>query len=100
LQGLDGAGKTTLLYRVQTNGSIVPTKPTIGFNAEQVEIDGVSVVMWDLGGQATIRSLWGHYVKDASGLVFVVDSSDVSRLNEGMYVYCLNLYVWKGMEIS
>jgi GTPase SAR1 family protein len=51
----------------------------------QVEVGGVSVVMWDLGGQAKIRSLWEHYMKDATGLVFVVDSSDVSRLSEGKH---------------
>jgi ADP-ribosylation factor family len=34
-QGLDGAGKTTLLYRMKIN-KVVPTIPTIGFNAEQV----------------------------------------------------------------
>jgi ADP-ribosylation factor 1/2 len=49
----------------------------------------VSVVMWDLGGQAKIRSLWEHYMKDATGLVFVVDSSDVTRLSEGEYMYTL-----------
>eukprot|EP00953_Heterococcus_sp_UTEX-ZZ885_P036122 18627-Heterococcus_DN1.PRE.1 len=32
--GLDGAGKTTLLYRMKIN-KVVPTIPTIGFNAEQ-----------------------------------------------------------------
>jgi ADP-ribosylation factor 1/2 len=52
-----------------------------------VEVGGVSVVMWDLGGQAKIRSLWEHYMKDATGLVFVVDSSDVTRLSEGEHMY-------------
>jgi small GTP-binding protein len=81
--GLDGAGKTTLLYRVQTD-SLINTNPTIGFNAELVEIDGTSVAIWDLGGQVTLRSLWSYYLKDATGLVFVIDSSDTSRLNEAL----------------
>ena len=32
-------------------GEIVTTIPTIGFNVESVECNGVSITMWDTGGR-------------------------------------------------
>ena len=33
-------------------------------------------------GQKILRALWRHYYHDAHGLLFIVDSSDVSRIEE------------------
>ncbi|CAN0339025.1 unnamed protein product [Discosporangium mesarthrocarpum] len=41
-----------------------------------------NLVVWDLGGQVKLRGLWEHYVKDVSGVIFVLDSSDLARLRE------------------
>ena len=38
--------------------------------------------MWDVGGQEKVRALWRHYYEGTEGLVFVVDSSDVTRVQE------------------
>ncbi len=38
----------------------------------------------DLGGQQKIRSLWAHHLKDAIGLIFVIDSNDQSRFDEAI----------------
>jgi ADP-ribosylation factor protein 1 len=73
-----------MLFRLKTN-KVVPTIPTVGFNAEEVQVSGISILMWDLGGQAKIRSLWEHYTQDISGVVFVVDASDKGRLKEGRF---------------
>ncbi|CAG5129341.1 unnamed protein product [Candidula unifasciata] len=80
LLGLDAAGKTTILYKIKLNEN-VSTIPTIGFNVETVTpVKGVTFTMWDVGGQEKIRCLWRHYFENTQGLVFVVDSSDVSRM--------------------
>ncbi|XP_062519133.1 ADP-ribosylation factor 1-like 2 [Corticium candelabrum] len=80
--GLDGAGKTTVLYKLKLNEN-VETCPTIGFNVETVTPrKGVTFTVWDVGGQDKIRPLWKHYFRDAQGLLFVVDSLDVSRFPE------------------
>lgn len=40
------------------------------------------IKLWDLGGQASLRSLWPRYFDDAHLICFVVDSSDSGRLME------------------
>ncbi|XP_074278871.1 ADP-ribosylation factor 1-like isoform X1 [Silene latifolia] len=79
--GLDASGKTTILYKLKL-GEVVRTLPTIGFNVETVEYKNVSFAVWDIGGQEKIRALWRHYFQNTQGLIFVVDSSDRSRIIE------------------
>ncbi|XP_065656235.1 uncharacterized protein LOC124814351 isoform X1 [Hydra vulgaris] len=82
LLGLDAAGKTTILYKLKLNEN-VSTIPTIGFNVEEVTpVKNVTFTMWDVGGQEKIRPLWRHYYQGSEGLVFVVDASDVLRIQE------------------
>ncbi|XP_071050640.1 uncharacterized protein [Onthophagus taurus] len=38
--------------------------------------------MYDLGGGVTIRGIWHRYFIDAHGIIFVIDSSDFTRLRE------------------
>lgn len=37
---------------------------------------------WDIAGQAAFRVLWNNYIKEASGIVFVVDAADHGKLDE------------------
>ncbi|GMT23422.1 hypothetical protein PFISCL1PPCAC_14719 [Pristionchus fissidentatus] len=79
--GLDGAGKTTILYKLKL-GELVTTIPTIGFNVEQVTFKSISFTIWDVGGQMRIRALWKYYFQNTQALIYVVDSSDVDRIEE------------------
>ena len=79
--GLDAAGKTTILYKLKLTDN-VNTIPTVGFNVECVTYKNVKFNVWDVGGQDKIRPLWRHYYTGTQGLIFVVDSSDVDRLDE------------------
>jgi small GTP-binding protein len=79
--GLDAAGKTTVLYRLKF-GERITTIPTIGFNVESIEFKGFNLNVWDVGGQHRIRPLWRHYLHNVDVLIFVVDSNDVSRIEE------------------
>ncbi|RNA17417.1 ADP-ribosylation factor 6 [Brachionus plicatilis] len=79
--GLDAAGKTTILYKLKLNDS-VNTIPTVGFNVECVSYKNVKFNVWDVGGQDKIRPLWRHYYTGTQGLIFVVDSADVDRIDE------------------
>ncbi|XP_057573565.1 ADP-ribosylation factor 4-like [Hippopotamus amphibius kiboko] len=80
--GLDAAGKMTILYKLKL-GEIVTTIPTIGFNVETVEYKNICFTVWDVGGQDQIRPLWRHYFQNTQGLIFVVDSNDRERIQEG-----------------
>jgi small GTP-binding protein len=77
--GLDGAGKTTILYALKL-GTAINTIPTIGFNVEELKYKTISFLVWDVGGQEKLRSLWSHYFEKCVGLIFVVDSSDTEHI--------------------
>ena len=45
-------------------------------------MQGVSFMIWDVGGQDRVRPLWRSYTRAADGMVFVVDSADSERMEE------------------
>ncbi|OAF70070.1 Actin-like protein ARP6 [Intoshia linei] len=81
--GLDAAGKTTILYKLKL-GDIVTTIPTVGFNVESIEYKNITFNVWDVGGQNSLRALWGYYYDNTSGLIYVVDANDDNRLEESV----------------
>ncbi|KAI8802398.1 ADP-ribosylation factor family-domain-containing protein [Cladochytrium replicatum] len=86
--GLDNAGKTTLLEKIKSIflnvAGIPPDKivPTVGLNLANVDIGGVRLKFWDLGGQRELRSIWDKYYSECHGIVFVIDATDPERLDE------------------
>ncbi|TIB61694.1 hypothetical protein E3P78_02682 [Wallemia ichthyophaga] len=77
--GLDAAGKTTIIYRLQL-GEVIQTIPTIGFNVESIDYNGLKLNVWDLGGQTSIRPYWRCYYANTQAIIYVVDSTDTERL--------------------
>ena len=83
-----------------------PIPPTVGLNGKQpfpspflllrpphpfspfspkvarLELSGCNLMLWDLGGQVTLRVIWDKYFADSHAVVFVVDSADRERLAE------------------
>ena len=78
--GLDNAGKTTIMYKM-TLGSVVATAPTIGSNTETFEYKNLKFLLWDVGGQTSLRASWAQYVTSTDALIFVVDSNDRDRVS-------------------
>ncbi|CAG2110192.1 unnamed protein product, partial [Medioppia subpectinata] len=82
LLGLDNAGKTTTALHL-IGDSLEDIIPTIGFsNLEMRRYEKYRVVVYDLGGGARIRAIWKNYFALIHGIVFVIDSSDISRVLE------------------
>ena len=44
---------------------VVHTSPTIGSNVEEVIWKNIHFLMWDIGGQETLRSAWNTYYSNA-----------------------------------
>mmetsp|Transcript_8774 Transcript_8774/g.16675 ORF Transcript_8774/g.16675 Transcript_8774/m.16675 type:complete len:199 (+) Transcript_8774:81-677(+) len=91
LLGVDNAGKTTVLEQLKTlfgAKGMEPGRiaPTIGMNIGRVQIDRYAAVFWDLGGHASFRSVWHNYYAEVHGIMFVVDSADVPRMEEAQQV--------------
>jgi len=79
--GLDCAGKTTILYKLKL-GEVVTTIPTVGFNVETMDYKNIHMTVWDVGGQDKIRPLWRHYYNHTAGIIYVVDSNDLERIDD------------------
>ncbi|KAF6997851.1 hypothetical protein CFC21_014023 [Triticum aestivum] len=79
--GLDNSGKTTTVLKINGEDTSV-ISPTLGFNIKTIQYQKYSLNIWDVGGQKTIRSYWRNYFEQTDGLVWVVDSSDVRRLDD------------------
>ena len=45
-------------------------------------VKGLTLTMWDLGGQEKIRQLWKYYVDGIDAIIFMIDSADKERFNE------------------
>lgn len=58
------------------------TAPTIGFNKEEVTFKNYHMVLYDLGGGKKIRDIWKNYLSEVYGVIYVVDSSDRTRIDE------------------
>jgi small GTP-binding protein len=79
--GLDAAGKTTILYQQKLNELIV-SAPTTGFNVEMIEFNNARLTVWDINsGNRWIRSLLHHYYPGTDAIIYVVDSSDIERMD-------------------
>ncbi|KAL8583322.1 hypothetical protein ACOMHN_057608 [Nucella lapillus] len=81
---LDNAGKTTTLYKLKMGDDAPVPIPTILSNIEETltPVKGVTFTFLDVGGVKAIRQLWIRQHKDCSGILFVVDSADRTRLEE------------------
>ncbi|GCC20969.1 ADP-ribosylation factor-like protein 5B [Chiloscyllium punctatum] len=78
--GLDNAGKTTILYQFLMN-EVVHTSPTIGSNVEEIVVKSTHFLMWDIGGQESLRSSWNTYYTNTEFIILVVDSTDRERIS-------------------
>lgn len=74
--GLQNAGKTTLVNALAMGTFDEDMIPTVGFNMRKVRKGGVSMKLWDLGGQPRFRGMWERYCRGVNAIVFVVDAAD------------------------
>jgi len=77
--GFNNAGKTTTLYKLLLD-EVVVTTPTIGTNVEEVIYKNLRFLMWDLGGQESLRSSWHTYYINTHAIIMVIDSTDRERM--------------------
>ncbi|XP_073719637.1 ADP-ribosylation factor-like protein 13B isoform X13 [Misgurnus anguillicaudatus] len=79
--GLDNVGKTATVRGIQGE-SPLDVAPTVGFSKVDLKQGKFEVTIFDLGGGKRIRGIWKNYYSESYGVVFVVDSSDVQRIQE------------------
>lgn len=96
--GLDASGKTTILYKLKLNTTI-DAIPTIGFNIETINYKNLNLNIWDVGGGNKIHALWYHYYSDMKGTIYVIDTSDIERLDLS-YEEFSNYYLSKTITLK
>ena len=80
LIGLDNAGKTTILEKIKEEHGAVALPPgricpTVGLNIGRLELKQCRLLLWDLGGQKSLRPIWDRFVSQAQAVIFVIDST-------------------------
>ncbi|DBB08972.1 TPA: hypothetical protein ACH3X3_007604 [Trebouxia sp. C0006] len=87
--GLDNAGKTTVLEKIKGMYSSLPGMapeeilPTVGLNVGRIHFSsGTKLILWDLGGQSGLQNIWDKYYADCHAILFVIDATDLSRVEE------------------
>jgi GTPase SAR1 family protein len=88
--GLDGSGKTSILNKLDWEES-PDIYPTIGNKRSRFTFSKTSgfkytkvgtLEIWEVGGQANIRSIWRQHLQYVSYLIWVVDASNFERIQE------------------
>ncbi|MHA2369878.1 MAG: ADP-ribosylation factor-like protein [Candidatus Hodarchaeales archaeon] len=82
LLGLDQAGKTSLVSVAVEEAPKAQYRPTMAVRISEKAVRNIKLQFWDLGGQESIRELWWDFAIGSAGFLFVVDSSDMERINE------------------
>eukprot|EP01117_Protostelium_nocturnum_P012529 TRINITY_DN4618_c0_g1_i5.p1 TRINITY_DN4618_c0_g1~~TRINITY_DN4618_c0_g1_i5.p1 ORF type:complete len:178 (+),score=64.19 TRINITY_DN4618_c0_g1_i5:60-593(+) len=87
--GLDSCGKTALMEKTKTiylkreGLSLDKLMPTVGLNIARLEVNRSKLILWDLGGQSGLRSIWEKYYDESEAIVFVFDPlQDNQRFEE------------------
>ncbi|XP_014398066.1 PREDICTED: ADP-ribosylation factor-like protein 13A, partial [Myotis brandtii] len=79
--GLENAGKTVF---VEAFRRLLPSKIDHCMNSKltTVLLDEYEISVYDLNGDMKGRKIWPNYYAQAHGIVFVLDSSDLGRMQE------------------
>ncbi len=100
-RGLDNAGKSSILnwwLHSPLNSEKIPStlnksiSPTFGFEIKSIittefesnskKIPSCRLNFWDIGGQRSIRPFWRNYYEETDAIVWVIDSTDINRMND------------------
>lgn len=93
LLGVESAGKSSILEwlkhyysppkpKTDRPGTLDKVIPTVGLNVAKLLVSSERLLTWDLGGTASLRPIWNRYVDEAEALVWVIDSTDSSRMED------------------
>lgn len=55
---------------------------TVGLNVARLPTGYEKLLVWDLGGAESLRSIWKRYATEAEALIWVVDASDPEAMEE------------------
>ncbi|XP_074407880.1 ADP-ribosylation factor-like protein 13A [Zonotrichia albicollis] len=85
VMGLDNAGKTSVIADIERalSGEALPGAQP---GQSRLRLDRFEVTLRDLPGAQRSRSAWRSHYSEAHGLLFVLDSADLARMEEARKV--------------
>lgn len=87
LLGHFGVGKTSLMRRFVENAFSEEYKVTLGVQIQKkvIELPGrksLSMIIWDIEGNTTIKNTRSSYLLGSSGFIYVFDATRLDTFNE------------------
>lgn len=82
--GLDRAGKTVLINYLISKKPDETFRPTLSFAIKKFPLPDRVIIFWDAPGQVNLRSSWMKSIKNADCLMYLVDTSNIDRLEESI----------------
>lgn len=67
---------------------VVHTSPTIGSNVEEIVVNNTHFLMWDIGGQESLRSSWNTYYTNTEVITILYNQFDPRATT-----VCINTYI-------
>ncbi len=84
---------------------VVHTSPTIGSNVEEIVVNNTHFLMWDIGGQESLRSSWNTYYTNTevmAGYVGLLPKKTFFLLafhyNKWKFKFLHNCYMWLSIK--
>ncbi|MHA1673147.1 MAG: ADP-ribosylation factor-like protein [Promethearchaeota archaeon] len=97
--GLDHSGKSTIISFLQ-EGRFVEHVPTMGKDLTEMEVQGVRINFFDMGGQSHFRQMWLGEMDNTKCVVYVIDKSDTTRFKEAKHELGKILPILKKKQIK
>ncbi|NXI05452.1 AR13A protein, partial [Pachycephala philippinensis] len=85
VMGLDNAGKTSVITDIE-RALAAEVLPDAQPGQTRLRVDRFEVTLVDLPGGQRSRSAWRSHYSEADGLLFVLDSGDLARVDEARRV--------------
>ncbi|NXG72141.1 AR13B protein, partial [Baryphthengus martii] len=85
VMGLDNAGKTSIITDIE-KALASEVLPAAQPGQTRLRVDRFEVTLVDLPGAQRSRSAWRSHYNEAHGLLFILDSSDLARMEEARKV--------------
>ena len=102
--GLDQAGKTSILNILSSKFNLMDNlKPTAGIERTEIQILGIPILTWDLGGQQIFREQYLKNLKifaETDSVFFVVDALNPARYDEALQYYSDILNKFKQLDLK
>lgn len=62
--------------------------PTVGMNIGKVDQrNRVQLILWDVGGQSELQTLWDKYISECHAIVYIIDASNKERIEESQQAF-------------